>query len=445
MATFSDASSDARRADVVVVGAGPAGCAAAITGARRGLDVVLVDKSRFPRDKACGDGLTTRALRRLDALGITPGDVASFRAVDDLRVRSVSGRIVAVPLADRGAPGVRAAVARRIDLDAALVARAQAVGVTVIDGCGAVALTEAGRRSGRSMLRVGLETAAPIETAAVIAADGAWSPLRRLAATLDGRSTPSPGAEDPAAAGAGAVSPGDWHAFRIYARDVADEAARHLWVAFSASLLPGYLWSFPLPDGQANVGACFLRTPQTHGKDLRSAWHRVLSDPFLTALLGRRAVLEGPGRSWPIPTGLCLADLSALGGRVLFAGDAAAGADPFTGEGVGQALEMGVAAGEALADLGAASPDSLSAAYARTVAAGVGVEHRISSAARSLFSTPLGARAALFGTDLLPAIRRQIGRSLYDGLPRASALAPWHWREQLAKRPAPFAGGEHGT
>ena len=61
------------RADVAIVGAGPAGVAAAVTAARAGLDVVLVDKATFPRDKCCGDGLTTLALRLLEDLGLRPG------------------------------------------------------------------------------------------------------------------------------------------------------------------------------------------------------------------------------------------------------------------------------------------------------------------------------------------------------------------------------------
>ncbi|MDA3039543.1 MAG: FAD-dependent oxidoreductase, partial [Actinomycetota bacterium] len=65
-------------ADVVIVGGGPAGAAAAIDGARNGLDVVLLDKARFPRDKCCGDGLTANALRHLDALGVDPVSVPSW-------------------------------------------------------------------------------------------------------------------------------------------------------------------------------------------------------------------------------------------------------------------------------------------------------------------------------------------------------------------------------
>src|SRR5947207_3885318 len=79
-------------ADVVVVGGGPAGAAAAITLARAGREVVVVDRARFPRDKCCGDGLTAGALRHYEALGLRPDSVASWQQVDDVWVRSPSGR-----------------------------------------------------------------------------------------------------------------------------------------------------------------------------------------------------------------------------------------------------------------------------------------------------------------------------------------------------------------
>src|SRR5437899_6429619 len=127
-------------ADVTVVGGGPAGAAAAITLARAGRDVVLVDKARFPRDKCCGDGLTAGALRRLEQLGLRPGTVRSWRIVDDVWVRSPSGRTVRFPL-PRG-HGVFAAVARRFELDAAVLDLARAAGVKVHDGHGLVGATQ---------------------------------------------------------------------------------------------------------------------------------------------------------------------------------------------------------------------------------------------------------------------------------------------------------------
>ena len=103
-------------ADVIVVGAGPAGVAAAATLARAGRHVVLLDKAEFPRDKCCGDGLTTLALRELEVLGFDPSVVDDWQVVDGAVLRSPSGREVTVELpAGRGTfrRGLPAAPARR--------------------------------------------------------------------------------------------------------------------------------------------------------------------------------------------------------------------------------------------------------------------------------------------------------------------------------------------
>ena len=114
--------------DTVVVGAGPAGAAAAQRLAQSGHDVALVDKSTFPRDKFCGDGLTTLGLRQLELMGVSVSKLPSFAPVHGAKIRSPNGKTINVPLPD--GPGLYAAVARRSELDALLVEHALAAGAT---------------------------------------------------------------------------------------------------------------------------------------------------------------------------------------------------------------------------------------------------------------------------------------------------------------------------
>src|SRR3954452_9017176 len=90
------------RYDVAVIGAGPAGSTAATLLARAGRSVVVIDKAVFPRDKCCGDGLTTLALRELEQLGLQPKMVPNWKSVDAAWLRSPSGRAVGLPLPPDG-------------------------------------------------------------------------------------------------------------------------------------------------------------------------------------------------------------------------------------------------------------------------------------------------------------------------------------------------------
>jgi menaquinone-9 beta-reductase len=237
-----------RSCDVLVVGAGPAGIAAAIGAHRGGHSVIVVDKAVFPRDKCCGDGLTTLALRELERLGLVPEQVSNWMDVDAAWLRSPSGREVRVPLP---ANGRYAAIAPRIDLDAALVRHARELGVEIAEGHGVETTANAVRDRGTA-IDVAVSGIGIVRARQVIAADGMWSPVRK-ALNLN-----EPGYL------------GEWHAFRQYAHQVDGPAAHRLYVWFEKDLLPGYAWSFPLPGGRVNIGFGVLRSEGRRTKEMGS-------------------------------------------------------------------------------------------------------------------------------------------------------------------------------
>ncbi|QGG94791.1 NAD(P)/FAD-dependent oxidoreductase [Actinomarinicola tropica] len=398
--------------DVVVVGAGPAGTAAALTLHRAGLDVVVIDKARFPRDKTCGDGLTTLALRELEALGLPPADVASWIDVPRMFLHSPARRIVTLPLPE--GPGTYAAVARRADLDAALVDLARSEGVTVLEGA---ALRSATRVD--DSVEVAVEGHEPVRARWAIGADGMWSPLRKALGVHD------PGYR------------GEWHAFRQYFRDTGP-GTRDLHVWFEPDLLPGYAWSFPLPDGGANVGFGVLRGHHLDGGALARLWPDLLERAPIRRVLGPRAEPEGPHRAWPIPAGI---DAATLGtGRALFVGDAARAADVMTGEGIGQALLTGRLAAEAVIAGGRAPAADVVRRYTDEVRRELAADHRMASALGTILAQRWGAEAAIAVVGLHPWTRRNVGRWLFEDSPRGIALTPRRWRRGALSGPPAYAG-----
>ena len=400
-------------ADVAVVGGGPGGVAAAITLARAGRDVVLVDRARFPRDKCCGDGITAGALRHYEALGLDPLAVPSWQVVDDVWVRSPSGRTVDFPL-PRG-DGVFAAVAPRAELDAAFVDVAKAYGVKVHDGH---ALRDARVRDGDTVV-LDVEGLGSIAARYAIGADGMWSPLRKAL-----------GVDDPGYLG-------EWHAFRQYFGHVRGRASSDLWVWFEPDLLPGYAWSFPLPDGRANVGFGILRRADEPTKSMKGQWPDVLARPHIREVLGPDAVPEAPHKAWPIPARVERTVLTAAGGRALFVGDAARAADPMTGEGIGQALETGVLAAEATLGAGPFASQDAARRYERAVRRGLAVDNRMAALLSRALSHRKGARGAIRIAGASAWTRRNFARWLFEDYPRAVLLTPHRWsRGMLSGRGA---------
>ena len=401
-------------ADVAIVGGGPAGAASAITAARAGRDVVVVDKARFPRDKCCGDGLTAGALRLLEQLGLSPATVASWQRVDDVVVSSPSHHRVTVPL-PRGA-GTYAAVARRADLDAALLDVARAAGAKVLDGHALVGAVE---RDDRIVLDV--DGIGEIHARYAVGADGMWSPLRKHL-----------GAAEPAYRG-------EWHAFRQYFRHVSDAAARDLYVWFEPDLLPGYAWSFPLPDGRANVGFGIQRGGNVaRVQDMAPLWRDLLDRPHIRAVLGLAAEPEAPHKAWPIPARID--DIVLTTRRALFVGDAAAATDPMTGEGIGQALLTGMIAAHAIERGGPTDAAAVTTTYARETRRALVADHKMSVLLIRALRHRKGARAAVSVAGLTPWTRRNFARWLFEDYPRGLIVTPRRWHRGMFSGPGAFRG-----
>ena len=400
--------------DVAVIGAGPAGTAAAITLARAGIDVTVFDKATFPRDKTCGDGLTTLALRQLEQLGLDPADVASWIDVTDCFVTSPSGVSIHLPLPP-ASDGRFAAVTTRLDLDAALVDLARKEGATVVEGAG---LTAAREESNAVVLRIGADGADEREVRArwVVAADGMWSPTRRALGLAE------PGYR------------GEWHAFRQYVGNVGERAATELHVMFEADIVPGYFWSFPLPGRRANIGFGIQRGGKVPVGDMGPLWEDLLARPHIRDLLGPDVTPEAPHRAWPIPARVDTAVTSTP--RVLFTGDAVAACDVMTGEGIGQALLTGVRAAESIRDR--AVIGDVATHYHRTVTEELVADHRMSQLLVRALQHRKGARAAIRVAGATPWTRRNFARWLFEDSPRGIAFTPSRWGRGALSGPGAY-------
>ena len=396
---------------VLIIGAGPSGTACAATLHRLGHEVVVVDKATFPRDKCCGDGLTTNALRILEGLNFDPSRVADWQTCSDVEMRSFSGRKIDLPLPTIG--GQFVAIAPRAQFDHALVEHCRDMGITIHEGCAFESITHHDTNG----ISVQVENLGELTVDYVVAADGMWSPVRKSL----GLSTPG--------------YLGEWHAFRQYIGNVHGSANEKLHIWFDKDLLPGYAWSFPLPDNRVNFGFGILRTSDRSTTYMNDLWRDLLTRPHITTVLGEHFVPEDRHTAWPIPARIH--DAVRSSGRVLFIGDAVCATDTLTGEGIGQALETGIAAGEAIHECNTAA--DVRDSYSHKIDSLLLADHRMSSVLSRMLTYPVVARMVLALVDTNNWTRKNFVRWMFEDEARAVVFTPRRWHRRFLARPGAYS------
>jgi len=410
----------AHATSVVIIGAGPAGAAAAIQLRRAGISVTLIDKAVFPRDKCCGDGLTSGALRHLDHLGLNPADVPTWKPVQNVWISRPSRQPMHFPLP--AGPGQFAATATREDLDMALLNLAIEAGADVRQG---VSLVNVELFEDRVRTETDNGT---FESDWLIGADGMWSPTRKALGFATGS---GPGHDR--------TYLGEWHAFRQYWCNVSPRAAEDLFVWFEPDILPGYMWCFPLPDNRANIGFGILRGGEIRTKHMGDIWDDLVDRPHIREIIGDDATPETDHKAWPIPARIGQLPLTAH--RTFFVGDAAGACDPMTGEGIGQALQTGLGAADAIkASVGLGTgPATAAEHYARATDRELGVDMRFAATLGSVLSTQRGAEWALKTAGMTNWTSRNFARWLFEDYPRALLGTPKRWTADMFSRPGAYS------
>ncbi|MFI7247819.1 geranylgeranyl reductase family protein [Micromonospora chalcea] len=367
-------------ADVIVVGAGPGGSATAYHLARHGVRVLLLEKTEFPREKVCGDGLTPRAVRQLIRMGVDTSPEAGWLHNKGLRVIGGGVRLE-LDWPDLASFPNYGLVRTRLDFDDLLAQRAVAAGAklrTSVNVLGPV--LDADDRVIGVQAEVGPDKEpATFHAPLVVAADGV-SGRFPLALGLAKREDRPIGV-----------------AVRRYYRSPAkhDDDYLESWLELRAkgsdALLPGYGWIFGLGDGRVNVGLGVLNSSSAFGK---TNYRKLLTDWLANTPeewgMTDESNAEGPTLGAALPMGFNRVPHYTRG--VLLVGDSGGMVNPFNGEGIAYAMESGEMAAEvvvqALARPAGAERERALLAYPQELKARFGGYYRLGGVFVKLIGRP---------------------------------------------------------
>ncbi|SEP24665.1 geranylgeranyl reductase family protein [Nitrosovibrio sp. Nv6] len=304
--------------DAIIIGAGPAGCAAARTLAKAGLSVGLFDKASFPRDKTCGDALIPDAYHALEKLGLIERVLDISCPLHGMRLFGFDGSDVLVRADSACVP--------RLKLDELLLNSAIEAGIEFLPGHEFVGLFDEDEKIYRTEFYRGGSVVTARARWVLLATGASVEPIQRAGLLLRAECRS--------------------FAVRQYVRN--ERLAKdfnELVFAFDPAVKGGYGWIFPGPDAIFNIGVGFFGSAHKYNNPRRSYEKFVAKHPLAQNLM-RDGEIMSPLKGAPLRTGLSGTRFAR--GGLLGIGECIGATFPLTGEGIGKAMETGILAAEAI-------------------------------------------------------------------------------------------------